>query len=226
MWDYLLRSPECETGRWGAPAPGTREARLSARQSRQTVRPSLLRWCLRPDLLLPLHAPHSLPLAVCTHSRSPLTSAPPPPSLHPSLSLYPPARPLWVSGSQRKSLAFLEARHWLWYDGSGNKSIVRTSIEYLHPFTNQFWQGIHIQSRRGGCGVALAPLMKQLGAGDRHATLHLPRVRAPPPPSPPLSPETTPVALCWQLTGCSGRAWPTSGNPPRTKRDVDALAKV
>lgn len=52
----------------------------------------------------------------------------------------------------------------------------------------------------------LAAQMKQLGAGDRQATVHLPCVRAPPP----LSPETTPVALCWQLTGRLEREQPTS----------------
>lgn len=55
---------------------------------------------------------------------------------------------LWVSGSHGKSFILLESCHWPWYDGSRNKSIVGTSIEYLHPFTNHFWQGIHIRSRR------------------------------------------------------------------------------
>lgn len=45
------------------------------------------------------------------------------------------------------------------------------------------------------------------------------------PPSP-LSPETTPVALCWQLTGCLERVQPTSRNPLRAESEVDALAKV
>lgn len=82
---------------------------------------------------------HSVSLTLCI----PLLS---------SLSLYPPAQPLWVSGSQWKSFILLEACHWPWYDGSGNKSIVGTSIEYLHPFTNHFWQGIHNRSRRGAVG--------------------------------------------------------------------------
>ena len=109
-----------------------------------------------------------------------------------SLSLYPPAQPLWVSGSQRKCFILLETCHWPWYDGSGNKSIVGASVEYLHPFTNHFWQGIHNRSRRGAAGSridgGLTAQMKQPGAGDRRATLHLPRVRAPPhsPQRPPL----------------------------------------
>lgn len=51
-----------------------------------------------------------------------------------------------------KSLILLGSCHWPWYDGSGNKSIVGTSIEYLHLFTNHSWQGIHIRSRQGAVG--------------------------------------------------------------------------
>lgn len=39
-------------------------------------------------------------------------------------------------------------------DGSGSKSIVETSIEYLHPLTNHFWQGIHNRLHWGAVGFA------------------------------------------------------------------------
>lgn len=70
----------------------------------------------------------------------------------------------------------------------------------------------------GGCGVAfdveLAAQVTQLGAGDT-AGYAPPAfcVRAPPP----LSPETTPVALCWQLAGCFGKE---RGLPPEVHREL------
>lgn len=69
-----------------------------------------------------------------------------------SLSLCPPAGALWVTGSQRKSVIVLETCHWPRYDGSGTESIVGTPIEYLRPFANEVWQGIHARSHRQAAG--------------------------------------------------------------------------
>lgn len=65
-----------------------------------------------------------------------------------SLSFCPPAQLLWVTGSGRASFFWNPA---IGCDAKGqeNESIVGTSIEYLHPFINQVWQGIHIRSHRG-----------------------------------------------------------------------------
>lgn len=68
------------------------------------------------------------------------------------LSLCPPAGALWVTGSQRRSVIVLESCHWPRYDGSGTESIVGTPIEYLHPFANEVWQGIHTRSHRRAAG--------------------------------------------------------------------------
>lgn len=119
------------------------------------------------------------------------------------LSLCPPAGALWVTGSQRRSVIVLESCHWPRYDGSGTESIDGTPIEYLHPFANEVWQGIHTWSRRraAGCVRRWACRLDETARSRKSAGYS----------SSPLSPETTPVALCQQLTGFLERVQPTSG---------------
>lgn len=140
-WESLLHSSECET-----------EFRLIEGFVRGSALHAIPpRWTSpgRP-VLLSLYS-----CACCSRLFSAVTAFPLmllATNLLSSLSLCPPAGALWVTGSQRKSVIVLETCHWPRYDGSGTESIVGTPIEYLRPFANEVWQGIHARSHRRAAG--------------------------------------------------------------------------
>lgn len=146
-WGSLLRSSECETEFWliegfvwGSALDVIRFLPVFASGPHLDA--------LRCSLFTPVRAAagcsqRSRRFLLCSWQQ---TSCP--------LSLCPPAGALWVTGSQRRSVIVLESCHWPRYDGSGTESIVGTPIEYLHPFANEVWQGIHTRSHRRAAGCA------------------------------------------------------------------------
>lgn len=140
MGDILLHSPDCEIG-------------------------ILLAWriCARLRFWRHLSSTHSAsgshvdgPPALSGHSVSSTALG-----INPSCPLYLLTHLLGLCESlarRGRASLFLETCHRPRYDGSGTESIVGTPIDYLRPFANEVWQGIHAPSHRQAAGWIRSPL--------------------------------------------------------------------
>lgn len=122
-----------------------------------------------------------------------------------SLSLDPPAGALWVTGSQRKSVIVfgnLPPATVRWVRNRINSRNTSRIFTSFHPWDPT---GYSCTITPTGCG-----LYSTVGSPLRWNSLEQGIYRLQSTSSSPLSPETTPVALCQQLTGCLERVQPTS----------------
>lgn len=144
MWDCLLYSSECEIEHWLAIVTGC-DHQKDLWSSTLSVAPIL-------HLDLPPHPWRSImlsvPLCILWPSLHNLMLCINPTALSITLPTCSASMSHWLSEEACHSFGNLPPATVRWV----RKRIVRTSIEYLCPFSSKVWQGIHLQSCRGATG--------------------------------------------------------------------------
>lgn len=209
MWDCLFRSSECETERrWAQPRDVFFVGPSKLARQRQ---PAITHVCSTDVCIWTLIASSPHKTSFFFPNQSVAFSLPfflyIPLVLSISLSTCSASASQWLSEEEFHPFGNLpSAMIWWVREQINSRNINRIFTSFHRPLVTGY---SHLLTSRLSAlteGSPLRPSSWEQEIGRLRSTCFASQ------PLLPLSPETTPVALCWQLTGCRERAQPTSGN--------------